>query len=447
MSNRTRAFPLRGRQNIATPDSVDRAGRLWLSKRLHMFWRKAVRTPWRNARRAMRRAMTAASAGVPVSVDHTTQLAVVPYEGGFPPPLAECVVVEPCQYWTRLHPLSLNSTTTERVHYIDHIVHAPAMTLEHLVDQYWFPAFGLLISERGQVWRHSFLVPFRDGYLSSVKAILDRPLPDGTREHRLLVERLAQVQAIAGEHLLIGGSDKHNYGHYLHDIAPLIDLGARMRVPMLTWTLRPWQRALIARLDVPQGLIREIPPQPVFLEHAITSNRLTGLSSQNAHPHNREVFGRILANVRKHAPAASTPPRVLICRSPSNSRNVTNRAAMIKALEALGFAAIQPDKLKFDEQALLFAQAEVIVCEFGAALSNALFCRPGTKVVEIIAEGQHDPWSSHFCAMLGLEHVVLFQRQSDEVLASMPRHMKDSPFSYAVDVPRLVQTVEAFIRE
>jgi capsular polysaccharide biosynthesis protein len=447
MSNRTRPFPVREPQNSATPDSVDRATRLWLSKRLHAFWREAVRTPWRNARRAMRRATTSASAGVPVSVDHTTQLAVLPFEGRFPPPLAECVVVEPRQYRTKLHPLSLNSTTTEHVHYIDHTVHAPAMTLEHLVDQYWFPAFGLLISESGQVWRHSFLVPFRDGYLSSVKAIFDRPLPDGTREHRLQLERLARVQVIGAEHLLIAGSDKHNYGHYLHDIAPLIDLGARMRAPMLTWTLRPWQRALIARLDVPQGLIREIPPQPVFLKHAITSNRLTGLSSQNAHPQNREVFGRILANVRKHSPATSTPPRVLICRSPSNSRNVTNRAAMIVALEALGFAAIQPDKLSFDEQALLFAQAEVIVCEFGAALSNALFCRPGTKVVEIIAEGQQDPWSSHFCAMLELEHVVLFQRQSEEILASMPRHMKDSPFSYAVDVPRLVQTVKTLMRE
>jgi hypothetical protein len=47
--------------------------------------------------------------------------------------------------------------------------------------------------------------------------------------------------------------------------------------------------------------------------------------------------------------------------------------------------------------------------------------------------------------MLGLEHVVLFQRQSDEVLASMPRHVKDSTFSYAVDIPKLVETVKALI--
>ena len=416
-----------------------------ISRSLHSAWRDAVRTPWRNFRRRLRGALMS-SAGVPVALDETTTLAAVPFEGRLPPPLTQCEVVAPAQYRTRTHPLSVNSSDhSERLHYAEHTAHAPAMTLEHLVDQYWFPAFGVLISPQGRIWRHSFLVPFREGYLSSIKAIADSPRPDGTGELRLHLERLRSAPRIAGEHLLIAGSDKHNYGHYLHDIVPLIDLGAKMRTPMLTWSLRPWQRAVIARLEVPKGLIREIRPSPVFLEHAITSNRFTGLSSQNAHPASRELFQRILANVRKHAPAMSTPPRVLICRSPSNSRNITNRAAMIEALKPLGFVAIQPDKLKFDEQALLYAQAEIMVCEFGAALTNAYFCTPQTKIVEIIAEGQHDPWSAHFCAMLGLEHVVLFQRQSDDVLASMPRHMKDSPFSYAVDVPKLVETVKALL--
>jgi capsular polysaccharide biosynthesis protein len=426
-------------------DRIENEKLVRLSRSLHAAWRDAVRTPLRNFRRRLRDSRPVSSEGVPVTLDEATDPAVVPYEGRLPPPLSRCEVVAPAQYRTRLHPLSVNSTNAERVHYIDHIVNPPAITLEHLVDQYWFPAFGLLISSEGRVWRHSFMAPFREGYLLSVKAIVDRPLPDGTRERRLHLERLARAPRLAGEHLLIAGSDKHNYGHYLSDIVPLIALGAKMRAPMLTWTLRPWQRALIARLEVPQGLIREVRPRPVFLEHAITSNRFAGLSTQNAHPQSREAFGRILANVRKHAPAMSTPARVLICRSPSNSRNVTNRAGMIEALKPLGFIAIQPDKLNLDEQALLFAQAEIIVCEFGAALTNAYFCPPHTKIIEIIAEGQHDPWSSHLCAMLGLEHVVLFQPQSAEVLASMPRHMKDSTFSYAVDIPKLIETVKALI--
>ena len=412
-----------------------------ISRSLHAAWRDAVRTPWREFRRRLRGALTS-GAGVPVALDETTDLEIVAFEGRLPPPLAQCEAVPPAQYRTRTHPLSVLSTDAgERVHYVDHTVDATPMTLEHLTDQYWFPAFGMLISPQGRIWRHSFLAPFREGYLASIKAIVETPLPEGTREFRLHRERLRRAPRIAGEHLLIAGSDKHNYGHYLHDIAPLIDLGARMRAPMLTWTLRPWQRALIARLDVPQGLIREIRPRPVFLEHAIASDRFTGLASQNAHPQSREAFARILANVRKRAAPISTPPRVLICRGPSNSRNLTNRAAMIEALKPLGFVAIQPDKLTFDQQVLLFAQAKVIVCEFGAALSNAYFCAPETKIVEIIAEGQHDPWSAHFCAMLGLEHVVLFQRQSDEAKAGMGRHAKDSPFSYAVDTPKLVETV------
>jgi len=426
-------------------DRIENEKLVRLSRSLHAAWRDAVRTPLRSFRRRLRDALPLSGEGVRVALDETTNPTAVPYEGRLPPPLSQCEVVAPQQYRTRLHPLSVNSTNEERVHYLDHAVNAPAMTLEHLVDQYWFPAFGLLISPEGRVWRHSFLGPFREGYLSSIKAIIGRPQADGTLERRLHLERLARAPRIAGEHLLISGSDKHNYGHYLHDIVPLIDLATRMGAPMLTWRLHPWQRALIARLEAPQGLIQEIRPRPVFLEHAITSNRFTGLNSQNAHPQSREAFARILANVRKHAPAMSTPPRVLICRSPSNSRNLTNRAAMIEALKALGFVAIQPDQLKFDEQALLYAQAEIIVCEFGAALSNAYFCPPQTKIVEIIAEGQHDPWSSHFCAMLGLEHVVLFQRQSAEVLASMPRHVKDSTFAYAVDIPKLVETVKALI--
>ncbi len=46
------------------------------------------------------------------------------------------------------------------------------MTLEHLLDQYWFPKLGLLISKQGQIWRHSFLGPFQPGFLTSVKEIV-----------------------------------------------------------------------------------------------------------------------------------------------------------------------------------------------------------------------------------------------------------------------------------
>jgi hypothetical protein len=49
--------------------------------------------------------------------------------------------------------------------------------------------------------------------------------------------------------------------------------------------------------------------------------------------------------------------------------------------------------------------------------------------------------------MLELNYVVLFQRQSEQDLIAASRHVKDSEFRYAVDVPRLVETVEALLGE
>jgi capsular polysaccharide biosynthesis protein len=94
---------------------------------------------------------------------------------------------------------------------------------------------------------------------------------------------------------------------------------------------------------------------------------------------------------------------------------------------------------------MLFASADLIVTEFGAAMANVMFCRPGTRVVEIIAEGQHDPWSAHLCAMLELDHAVLFQKQSEQVLLDHPRHAKDSEFEFSVDIEQLVERVETLI--
>ncbi len=134
-----------------------------------------MRAPLNELRARLRGAIAARSkGGAPVSVDRTTALAVVPFEGRLPPPGAQCIVIEACQYRTKLHALSVNSTTSEAMHYVPHTVDAPAMTLEHLVDQFWFPKLGLLISQQGLVWRHSFLGPFQPGFLTSVKEIAER---------------------------------------------------------------------------------------------------------------------------------------------------------------------------------------------------------------------------------------------------------------------------------
>ena len=65
-----------GRRTSAASDSVENATRVRVSRSLHGLWRKAVRMPLKTFRRRLRGAMAARSgAGIPVSVDRTTELA------------------------------------------------------------------------------------------------------------------------------------------------------------------------------------------------------------------------------------------------------------------------------------------------------------------------------------------------------------------------------------
>ena len=77
-------------------DLIENEKLVRLSRSLHAAWRDAVRTPWRNLRRRLRDALPVSSEGVPVALDEATDLTVVPYEGGLPPPLSQCEVVAAC---------------------------------------------------------------------------------------------------------------------------------------------------------------------------------------------------------------------------------------------------------------------------------------------------------------------------------------------------------------
>jgi capsular polysaccharide biosynthesis protein len=121
-----------------------------------------------------------------------------------------------------------------------------------------------------------------------------------------------------------------------------------------------------------------------------------------------------------------------------------NRPALIAALAKLGVVAVQPETLSFDDQARLLAGADLVVSEFGAVMTNVAFCRPGTRVVEIIPEGQNDPWSVRLCAALGLEHVVLFHKVRDEDRETVEiggRTHNKIFFKYTADVELVTRVV------
>lgn len=80
------------------------------------------------------------------------------------------------------------------------------------------------------------------------------------------------------------------------------------------------------------------------------------------------------------------PKRIFLRRS-SNARQLSNTSQIETYLDGLGFTAIEPEKLSFQQQVLLFNNADVVIGATGAALANCIFCKSGAKVC--ILMGQH----------------------------------------------------------
>lgn len=82
-------------------------------------------------------------------------------------------------------------------------------------------------------------------------------------------------------------------------------------------------------------------------------------------------------------PQARGERRIHVSRNDSKVRRTKNERAVMGVLTRHGFESRQMSKLPFRDQAALFHSADIVVATHGAGLANLMFCRPGTKVLEI----------------------------------------------------------------
>jgi len=85
--------------------------------------------------------------------------------------------------------------------------------------------------------------------------------------------------------------------------------------------------------------------------------------------------------------AASTRSdrRIYISREKTRTRHVLNEQELMKALETRGFERVLLEDLSFVDQVRLLHEASAVVSPHGTCLTNLIFCRPGTSVIEIFS--------------------------------------------------------------
>ena len=286
----------------------------------------------------------------------------------------------------------------------------------------------------GPVRRHSrTLCSVRNGFMFSPFGLI--VLPDGTlvRESALNVDAGALAFTYGqfkgqfpGTHIMwatapgsvlsLNSYSSNNYFHFLMD--SLAQMHWRQRAPAAANARMviagyddeaakalPFMAQSLARSGIGNDQLAPFDGTLMFCPHVMFPARDTG-----ANPAKVAELRRLFGLTDRPRGTA----KLYITRPGAQRRRLVNDADIAQRLTRLGFTAVDPGALSFDQQVELFAGAAVIVGPHGAALTNAAFMSPGGAVVELTHEARV-VWTFHEVAgAAGLSYACVIGDRTDK---------------------------------
>ncbi len=246
---------------------------------------------------------------------------------------------------------------------------------------------------------------------------LSHTTPAG-HDYRNLVRAIAlprrPVRRLAGTYVAALTGGEQNYFHSM-----LLSLARLAAVPdnylaaasgLLVPKGAVGQPEVLALLDLlPSLAIVEVEREDtLFVDTLIYPMSVCGESTY--HPCVADFFHRVSANVAPPPATQPLPRRLYIDRRQARLRPLANEAALIAALEAIGFTSVEPDRMSVADQIRLFRHAEIIVAPHGAALTNIGYARPGCLVIELLMDAYVNWCYRHLAALMHLRYDCVLGR-------------------------------------
>lgn len=268
-----------------------------------------------------------------------------------------------------------------------------------LRDVLLFPDWGVVVAMDGDVMRLTMeeaayatpdLLQLPHVSRSGGETVLE--LPDGVPQ----VDRALLTMPFGA---------RMNYGHFVLDalssLAALDATGLFDSHPVLVPPLTPWQ----ARHFALMGTEPMVTAAPVVRVGELVYTSAVHHFLHNPNLNYRDLRKRQLAALK---PVGGGPRRLFLSRGRRDRRPMRSQARLVAALRRAGFAVIDTGRMSVDRQIALFAGAEAVVGAAGAAFANALYCSPGTLIVEIMPRGMENHWVQPLCRIGGLHHAAWF---------------------------------------
>jgi capsular polysaccharide biosynthesis protein len=109
---------------------------------------------------------------------------------------------------------------------------------------------------------------------------------------------------------------------------------------------------------------------------------------------------------------------IYISRNLGAKRIVVNEDNFIEGLVSAGVDIVHCEKYSIKQNASIFRNADIVVAPHGAGLSNIVFCRPGTTVVELFSSH----WSDEFWKLsvaCGLHYIPVQVKLENDSMADI----------------------------
>jgi tetratricopeptide (TPR) repeat protein len=246
-----------------------------------------------------------------------------------------------------------------------------------------------------------------DKYTRAVITSDDRLLEDiSTGSPSLIIssDRLPPPLAIEGTVAFLAKNYCYNYYHWMFEFLPQIELLRRSGIDIgsidkfaVNHCCFPFQRETVSLLGIPLEKIVETDNNNNHIQarQLLVSSVIRESTKWACDFLRREFLNDSIIGLEKKQ-------RIFISRK--QRRRVINEDELVAVLSKFGFKSIAPESLSVAEQVSLFAAAEVVIGAHGAALTNTVFCSPGTKVIEIFAPDYVNPCYRKLSSQVGLEY-------------------------------------------
>ncbi len=205
-------------------------------------------------------------------------------------------------------------------------------------------------------------------------------------------EKLSPPELIQGTVVVLAGLSNNVYFHWLLDCLPRFELLRLSGVNLaevdyfLVGDRLPFQQESLVTLGIPHS---KILPLEQYLHIQATQLIVPSFPGAIAwfQPWVIDFLKATFLDpvVDSCSEQANYPTRLYISRQNTANRRIVNELELVQYLEQFGFVSIDLAALSIVEQAQLFARAEVIVAPHGSGLTNAIFCAPSTKIIEIFS--------------------------------------------------------------